>query len=213
MKLVDFAISLVYMATYIVVIPILVAIYFFKYQSKSLRILLAGLICVLFFDILMLFFEAKNTFLYIFSGIDALMMAGVLSVAVTNQSASKIILGMGFLFVPLIALDAFFWSGLENNGYSNALEKVFVLAAVVYYLTQLLQDVEVDNLWQEPLIWVSIGILVYNLVGLLDVFSNPMLNYSKSLYLQFYMIWCIAALFMNACFAYAFWRSKYNSQF
>jgi hypothetical protein len=212
MKLVDFAISLVYMATYVVVVPILVAIYFYKYQSKPLKILLVGLVCVLFFDVLMLFFEAKNTFLYIFSGIDALMMAGVFSVAVTNQSTGKVILGVGFLFVPIIVLDAFFWSGLENNGYSNALEKVFVLATVIYYLTQLLQDVEIDNLWQEPLIWVSVSVLVYNLVGLLDVFSNPMLNYSKSLYLQFYMIWCIAALFMNGCFAYAFWRSKYKSQ-
>ena len=213
MTLVDFAISLVYIATYIVVVPILVAIYFQAYQSKALKILLGGLVCVLLFDVLILWYEEKkNLFLYIFSAIDALTMAWMFSVAITNKKASKIILTIGILFVLLIATDAFFWSGLASNGYSNALEKVFVVIVTMYYLTQLLQDEATVNLRKEPLLWVCVGVLAYDLVGLCDVFSEPMLNYSKSLYLQFYMIWCIAAIFMYSCFAYAFWCSKRSSQ-
>lgn len=213
MKLLDVAQYLTYIATYIIVVPIGVAFYFYANQSKALRILLGGLVCVLFVDILLLWFlESKYTFLYIFSAIDIVMMACAYSVAVSNSRSGKIIRIAGLSVVPLIALDAFFWSGLTGNGYSNAFEKVVVLVMAIYYLTQLLQDEEAVNLWHEPLLWISGGVLVFNLVGLCDVFSAPMLNYSQSLYLQYYMVLCIANIFMYGCFAYAFWYTQNNSR-
>jgi hypothetical protein len=213
MNLINLAIILVYMATYIVIVPIVVAIYFYAYQSKALKILLIGLGVVLFFDVLLLFFNAKNTFLYIFSAVDVLIIACMFSVAIVNKRISKIVLITGFLFVPFIGFDAFFYSGITSNGYSNSLEKIFVLVVVIYYLTQLMQNELIDNLNEQPLFWICIGNLAYNIIGLFDVFSKHMLSYSQTLYLQFYMIWSIVAIFMYCCFTYAFWRSKYTPYF
>ena len=211
-RLIDFATNLVYVATYMVIIPILVAIYFYRFQSKALKILLGGLVIVLFLDVLLLFFNAKNTFLYIFSAVDALSMALIFSVAITNERVSTVSWKAGVLFVLLIGFDAFFWSGITTNGYSNALEKVFVLGLTLYYLTQLLQDEEVVTLAEQPLFWVCVGVLMYNLVGLFDIFSKPMLSFSRNLYLQFYVIWSFVTICMYGCFAFAFWQSKHNTE-
>ncbi|UFH55005.1 hypothetical protein [Spirosoma sp. KNUC1025] len=136
------------------------------------------------------------------------MMAAVFSAAIAKARTRKLILLTGSLLVLLIGIDAFWGSGLANNGYSNALEKVFILVITIYYLTQLFQDEDTVNLADQPMFWVSMGLLVYNLVGLFDVFSKPVLSYSQNLYLQFYMIWSGVAIFMYGCFAFAFWRSK-----
>ncbi|MFN8347773.1 MAG: hypothetical protein U0X91_22400 [Spirosomataceae bacterium] len=211
MKLIDIATYLIYTATYSIAVPIGIGLYFYASQSKALRIVLGGLVCVLFLDIVLLWFlESKYTFLYLFSIVDAVMMTWAYSVAVTHSHAGKLILTAGLITIPIIASDAFFGAGLTGNGYSNAFEKVVISVVVIYYLTQLFQDEEATDLRMEPLLWVSVGVLIFNLVALGDVFSAPMLNFSQSLYLQYYMVLCLATIFLYGCFSYAFWLSRYN---
>ena len=114
-------------------------------------------------------------------------------------------------FKLFIVFDAFIWSGINNNGYSNALGKVWILGIAIYYLIQLFRDLNVVKLTEQPLFWISVGLITNNAIGLIDIFSNPILTYSRSIYLQFYMIWSIAAIFMYCCFAYAFWKYRLES--
>ncbi len=210
MKLINIATYLVGIATYIVILPVVVGIYCYAYLSKELKVLLAGLIAMLFLDIVLYFFQAsKNTFLYGFNALDIITYSWVLAIAIHPSRVRKIIWLGTFLFLLFIAFDAFIWSGINNNGYSNAIGKVWILGVAIYYLIQLFRDLNVVKLTEQPLFWISVGIVVNNAIGLIDIFSNPILTYSRSIYLQFYMIWSIAAIFMYCCFAYGFWKSQH----
>ncbi|WP_461150617.1 hypothetical protein [Spirosoma pulveris] len=213
MKLTDVAMYLVYIATYCIVIPMAMGMYRYALLPKSLRLLLAGQFVVFGLDLLLLLFDLKATvtFLYLFSAVDAVLMAWVFSSLIPNRQVAKgVWLGAGLL-VLLIGVDAFFLSGLTNNGFSHAVEKVYVLLLALYYLTQLVGDDTEDDLAHQPMFWVSGGVVAYNLVGWFDVFSGPIVNYSQTLYLQYYMIWSIITVWMYAAFTYAFWLT-YRSQ-
>ncbi len=210
MKLIEIANYLVFTAEYIVVLPIGVALYFRAYFQKELKILLLGLIATLLLDIVsvLFFFSMKNTTLYFFTAIDILTATWVFSAALPKGRASKIIGKMGFVLLPLIVFDAFFWSGTDNNGLSNTIAIVLISSIAIYYLTQLFRDTSIVKLTEEPMFWVSIGLIANDVVGFFDVFSKPMLTYSQNMYLQFYMVWSIATIFMYCCLAYAFWLGK-----
>ncbi len=213
MKLIDVALYLVYIATYIIVVPIGVGFYFYKNLPKTLKILLLGLCVVLLLDFLLLFFSLKdtNTFLYIFSVVDVLMLAWVYSLEMSHKKLSIATIITAFLIVVLIAFDAFFISGLKNIGFSNAIEKTFILFVAIYYLTQLFQENIESNLLKLPMFWLSIGVITFDLVGSFDIFNSAIMNYSQNLYLQYYLLLTIANIFMYGCFAYSFWLNRFNS--
>lgn len=206
MKLIELASYSVYLATYIVIVPILVALYFYKYLSEELKILLWGLVIVFILDIMILFFDAKNSFLYLFSLTDALMFSWLYSKVISNEKISRWVFNTGIFFVPLIALDAIFISGIFENGISNFLVKLYLIILVLYFLTQLFQEESSRNLSEQPIFWISLGVLMYNLVGLFDVFSKPILTYSQNIYLQYYIIWCLFTVGMHGCFTYGIWQ-------
>ncbi|AUD03684.1 hypothetical protein [Spirosoma pollinicola] len=211
MKLVDIAMFLVYVATYIVVIPVGVGAYYSKYLSRTGSILLLGLSIVLLLDLLLLLFDltATLTFLYLFSIADVLMMATIFSLLIRRRKVRIVFLWLGLLLVPFITLDAFFISGLTNNGFSNAVAKAYILTIGLYYLSQVLQtDIHIP-LARQPMFWISVGVVTYNLVGAFDLFREPLAGYSQTLYLQYYIFWSIITIGMYIGFAYAFWLSAY----
>jgi hypothetical protein len=213
MELIKIATYLVGIAQYIVILPILVGIYFFSFLTKELKVLLGGLTVILLMDIILHFFPtAKNTFLYGFTAIDIITFVWMFWTVLHTPREKKMTILLGGLLLIFIGVDAFIWSGLESNGYSNAVSKIFISGLSIYYLIQLIQDLSIVKLSDESLFWVSIGLITSNLIGFIDIFNKPMLTYSRSLYLQFYMIWSIAAIFMYGCFAYTFWKSKHNNQ-
>lgn len=213
MKLIDVAYYLVYVATYSIIVPIGIGIYLAKTLSKPLKILLAGLSIVFFLDILLLFFSLKaaNTFFYFFTAVDVITMTWVFASGINHSLVRKVIISLGLLFILLIAIDAFFISGLTNNGISNAIERVLVFLMATYYLNKVFQEDIESNLFKHPLFWVCVGVIAFNLVGSFDMFSGPIMNYSQNLYLQYYMFGLTVNMFMYGCFSYAFWLSKYNS--
>ena len=210
MKLIEIANSLVFVAEYSVVLPIVVAIYFRAYQQKELKILLIGLCATLLLDIVsvVFFYSSKNTTLYFFTAIDIFTATLMFSAALPQGRVSKVIGKLGFILLPFIAFDAFYLSGIEVNGYSNTIGILLISCMAIYYLRHLFNDSIILKLTEEPMFWVSIGLLTNDVVGFFDVFNKPMLTYSQNLYLQFYMIWSIASIFMYSCFAYAFWLAK-----
>ncbi|WP_461088347.1 hypothetical protein [Spirosoma gilvum] len=210
MKLVDVAMYLVYIATYGVIVPVGIGLYLIRHLDKPLKIVWFGLCLSLLLDLglLVVNFKTTNTFLYAFSGVDLLMMAWLYSSVITHKTLSTIIRWSGIFFIPLVVLDAFFISGLTNNGWSNAVEKFYVMLVALYYLAQLFQEKIDDDIRRQPLFWVSAGIVVANLVGSFDIFSRPVINYSQAFYLQYYMFWSFVTILMFGAFSYAFWLSQ-----
>ncbi len=214
MKLIEITRYLVFIAEYSVAIPILIAIIFHAYQQKELKILFIGLCATLIVDIVtgLFFLSIKYATLYIFSAIEVVTMTLMFSAALPKNALSKTIRLMGFAMLPVIALDAFYGSGTDDNGYSSTVVILMITAMAIYYLARLFKDMTIPNLTAEPMFWVCTGLIVNDAIGFFDIFSKPILTYSQNLYLQYYMIWSIAAIFMYACFAYAFWLAKRQYQ-
>ncbi|SOD81924.1 hypothetical protein [Spirosoma fluviale] len=212
MKLVDVAMYLVYLATYGVIVPVGFGFYLLQYLNKPLKILLAGLCLSLVLDLglLAVNYKITNTFLYAFSGVDVLMMTWLYSSIITHKTLSNVIRWSGLFVIPLIGLDAFFISGLTNNGFSNAVEKFYIMSIALYYLTQLFQERIDEDIRRQSLFWVSTGIIIANLVGSFDIFSRTVINYSQTAYLQFFMFWSFVTILMFGAFSYAFWLSQYD---
>ncbi|RIV19996.1 hypothetical protein DYU11_24080 [Fibrisoma montanum] len=210
MKLVDVAMYLVYIATYGVIVPVGIGLYLVRHLNKPLKIALAGLCLSLVLDLglLAVNFKITNTFYYLFSGFDLLIMAWLYSSVITHKTFSNVIQWSGIFFIPLIGLDAFFISGLTNNGFSNAVEKFYVMVIAIYYLTQLLLEKIDDDIRRQPLFWISAGIVIANLVGSFDIFSRPVINYSQTIYLQYFMFWSFVTILMFGAYSYAFWLSQ-----
>lgn len=212
MKLVELAAYLVYLSTYLIAVPILLGFYLYRRIPILLRIMLAGLVLVLILDVALLFSTAKNVFLYTFSVIDVLVFGWIFSKSVSGRVTSHLILAGTALVTVTIGLDALFYSGPTTNGGSNALARAFLVVISVVYLSQLIQDLRVFNLLAEPLLWVSLGVLTYNAIGLFDVFSKPLLSYSQNLYLQFYTLWAVVTLLLYGCYTYAFWIAEHPEE-
>jgi hypothetical protein len=210
MKLVDVAMYLVYIATYGVIVPVGFGLYLIRHLNKPLKIVLVGLCLSLVLDLglLAVNFKITNTFLYAFSGVDVLIMTWLYSSVITHETIRNVIRWSGILFIPLIGLDAFFISGLANNGFSNAVEKFYVMVIALYYLTQLFQEKIDDDIRRQSLFWVSAGVVLANLVGSFDIFSKPVINYSQTFYLQYFMCWSFVTILMFGAFSYAFWLSQ-----
>lgn len=212
MKLVDVAMYLVYLATYGVIVPVGFGFYLLEYLNKPLKILLAGLCLSLVLDLglLVVNYKITNTFLYAFSGADVLMMTWLYSSIITHKTLRNVIRWSGLIVIPLIGLDAFFISGLTNNGFSNSVEKFYIMSIALYYLTQLFQERIDEDIRRQSLFWVSTGIIIANLVGSFDIFSRPVINYSQTAYLQFFIFWSFVTILMFGAFSYAFWLSQYD---
>ena len=214
MKLIEITRYLVFIAEYSIAIPILIAIIFRAYRQKELKILFIGLCATFIVDIVtgLFFLSIKYATLYIFSAIEILTMTLMFSAALPKSPLSKTIRLIGFVMLPFIALDAFFWSGIDDNGYSITVVILMITAMAIHYLARLFKDTRTSNLTLEPLFWICIGLIINGAIGFFDVFSKPILTYSQNLYLQYYMIWSIAAIFMYSCFAYAFWLARRQYQ-
>ena len=120
MKLVDLAFYLVYISTYIIVVPIGVGIYFRKYLSPVLKLLLLALFIVFVLDLSMLFFDLKSssTFFYLFSFFDLLMMTWIFSLLIISRKIRRLIVTFSFLCGIFIFVDAFpLLSALDHNSH------------------------------------------------------------------------------------------------
>lgn len=212
MKLYDFSLLFIYIGSFSIIIPLLLGTYIFNNLTYSLKIFYWGLFIIFIIDVLMLFFdnEIGNTFLYILSGIDLIFMVLVFYFEINNQKFKILVLIMAIIFLLLIFIDAFYISGIKSKGFSNIVERLFIMAVAIYYLTKQFQkDIEL-NLSKQPMVWICIGIIVYNFVGAFDLFSNAISIYSRNIYLQYYFFWGIISTLMYLSFAYAFYLTKFR---
>jgi hypothetical protein len=92
------------------------------------------------------------------------------------------------------------------------IESVLILGLVWLFLRKLLHELRITNLSQEPLFWLSTGLIIKNIGDIqIFLFSNFLLNnYSKDLNLD---IWAIHDLLLTAlysCYLVALWIRPRN---
>lgn len=115
-----------------------------------------------------------------------------------------------FLFFLLFAfVDAVWLSSIYSfNSYSSGLESLILIFCVLTFFYKTLLELKIKNLIKDPLIWISIGVLLYFSVSLfIFLFTNYINNSEDALFI----IWGIHAIFnviLNLFFAFAIWLTQ-----
>ncbi|WP_157887074.1 hypothetical protein [Hymenobacter sp. PAMC 26628] len=89
----------------------------------------------------------------------------------------------------------------------QVVESILVLSLVGLYFRKLLHELRVTRLDQEPIFWVSVGIVI-NFLGSLQIhlFSNYLLtHYSNQLSLYAWAVHSLLNVVLYACYCTALW--------
>lgn len=91
-------------------------------------------------------------------------------------------------------------------------ESLLVLGLIGLYFRKLLNELRVANLGQEPMFWVSVGLVINHLGNLqIYLFSNFLLsNYSKQLNLNIWAIHALLLVILYSCYCVALWIRPQN---
>jgi hypothetical protein len=110
---------------------------------------------------------------------------------------------LDFLFAPEVAR---FKPSLQ------LIESLLVLALVALYFRKLLHELQVTRLDQEPMFWVSVGLVISNLgKSQIYLFSNFLLaNYSKQLNIDIWAIHALLLVILYSCYCVALWIRPQN---
>lgn len=146
----------------------------------------------------------RNAFHYLFTLLDIGILTLILLTSGWGKRVTKPIYILASIVAVFVIIDAFFLSGLAVNGISNPLAKLYLSGLSIFILSNLItQDLE-TNLLHQPLLWICLGSLVYNLIGFFDIFAMQILNFSQNLYLQYYIIWAAMTIVMYLLYAKAY---------
>ncbi|OGX90362.1 hypothetical protein [Hymenobacter coccineus] len=150
-----------------------------------------------------------NLFLFpIFAAMEVWFLALVYDRALQWPAFSRWRPGLAGAFVAYCVLDG--WLFPEVARFKPALqivESVLVLSLVGLYFRKLLRELRVTRLDQEPMFWVSTGIVVNSLGSIqIFLFSNYLLtHYSNQLSTAAWAVHTLLNVVLYACYCTALW--------
>lgn len=112
-------------------------------------------------------------------------------------------------FATYVLVDSLLTSELTRfRPGQQVVQGVLILGFVWLYFRKLLNELLVHRLWQEPMFWVSVGLLIYYL-GYLQIalFSNYLLRYSSRSGQYIWTIHSLLFIFLYSCYCRALWLS------
>lgn len=155
------------------------------------------------------YLHRPNLFLFpIFAAVEVWFLALVYDRALRWPAFSRWRPWLAGAFVAYCALDSLL--APEMARFKPALlliESVLVLILVGLYFRKLLRELRVTRLDQEPMFWVSVGIVI-NFLGNIQIhlFSNYLLtHYSKQLSLYAWAAHSLLNVVLYACYCTALW--------
>lgn len=88
----------------------------------------------------------------------------------------------------------------------QVVESLLVLMLVTLYFRKLLNELRVEKLSREPMVWVSSGLLIYCLGNVqIALFSNYLMRYSKQLNMTVWTIHALILVVLYGCYCLALW--------
>lgn len=200
---------LVYFSTYFIILPVLVGVFFYKKNSPEMNILLLYSILTFIVDLLLLIdTDLHNTFLYFFSILDLVFFSILFLKFISPILLKKMLILICICIVLFLIFDSIYYSGFTSNGISNSIVKGYLLCISVLFFNQIITKNIDRNLLLEPMLYVALGVILYNLVGLFDFFAGQVSSFSPLLLWQYYAFWAVLTIMMYFLFAYAFWPRK-----
>jgi len=109
-------------------------------------------------------------------------------------------------FAAYVALDSLLLSNLRwHQPGQQVVQGLLILLMVGLYLRKLLHELRVQHLWRDPMLWVSVGLLLY-FVGYLQIawFSNYLLqHYDMAFNRRIWTVHAAVANVLHGCYCVA----------
>lgn len=110
-------------------------------------------------------------------------------------------------FALYVGLDSLDLASLRSfRPGQQVVQGLLVLLLVALYFRQLLNELQIKSLPQEPMFWVSAGLALYY-AGYLQIalFSNYLLRYSHQLNMNVWAVHSVLFMLLYGCYALALW--------
>lgn len=142
----------------------------------------------------------------IFSLIEYGILSYIFASGIRPFLSSSFFWSMSVFFFLFFLFEIIFLSGIARfNAYSTAIESLIIIAYALIFFYKTLKELKIRHLEQEPLFWLSTGVLLY--------FSSSFFiflftNYVSSSNRVLFIIWGIHAIFnilLNVFYSIAIW--------
>jgi hypothetical protein len=200
--------------SFIVPVPLFIAIIQRKYLINELRIIfifICNSVVFEFISRLMSHYKIPNLYLFhIYVLLEFLFISWFYYELFKKYISSKTIPAVYIFFVVFSLIDTFVWHNpFTFNSYAKTLECVIIVIYTVFYLYKTFDEFQDEDPSDTPVFWINAGFLFYFSGCLfLFTFSNFILTQGKPMGM---VVWAIHAFFiiiMYSLISIGLWKSK-----
>ncbi|UOQ74574.1 hypothetical protein [Hymenobacter cellulosilyticus] len=202
-----------HMASLVVLLPLGLAFWRWPRLPPALRIMTGYLVftetIMLASSLIDLYWPAwSSSIWHLFTLVQTLLFLRIYYLTLTSLKIRRFIPGLALVFTAFALLDSLYLEGLHQmNAYTHVLQSALLIGLALLYFEQLLTELHVIRLEQDPLFLVSSAVVLYfSGTVLLYVFVNKFS--SPADYASHQVIYTLNAmvnLIQYLLFALAFW--------
>ncbi|GGF19706.1 hypothetical protein [Hymenobacter cavernae] len=154
-------------------------------------------------------FHLNNPVQHLYTLLKTLLFSRVYYLALRRRWHRQLIFWLTAGFVLFALLDAVYLEGLiKYNSYGRAVQSLLLIGFAMLYFEQMLRELRVSRLEQDPLFLTSVGLIIYSAgTGMLFVLTNSFNEDLSVLTLAFDTVFLLNIAF-NVLLTLAFLRAK-----
>ncbi|CAH0995654.1 hypothetical protein EMA8858_01779 [Emticicia aquatica] len=179
----SFLIWLLDYVQYILILPISIAIFRFRFLTKELKVIWYFLLMSVFFEVLsrtLLYLKFQNTLslLHLYTVLEFINFGLFYHIVLGNFFSKKLIPNTIICFTLFAIINAFFIQKLDNfNTYASGIESILIIGLSLMCFYKMLIELDTRNPTKQPVFWINSGLLFY-FAGSLFIFILS--NFIKS---------------------------------
>ncbi len=201
--------------TYVVFLPLFVGLKWYRFLSPELKRILVFVVLAtvteLFADLYQVLWSPHtmpigNVYIPL-----SMLVIGIFFVKVLDGYVPRILtIGLVFLYELFCVVNLLFFQNInEFPDVTGSLGSLLMISFSILLFVKIMIDAKIEQLFQEPIVWINLGILVYASASL---FYFALFNYSLKISISFSFLTVRIHSFAYALFyiviAIAFWKMR-----
>lgn len=143
---------------------------------------------------------------HIFTVLQFIVLVWIMKKGLSSYFPKNVFQGLIIGFVLFALIDAFFLNGWYNfNSYSRPLASFILPFLALCFFYKTMKELKISSLEREPLLWLSIGIIIYFPSSLLVFLFTNHVKTSNEVLLTLWGIHAIFNIILNATYSIALW--------
>jgi len=207
----NFFLVLSQVSGYSILLPLTMGIFRLSTLRKELKTLLLFIFIAAAFELITIYMasiEVESISLFpIYILIEFFFFVVIYRMVLVSDLWKRVILYSAIVFAILFVLNLFFfWESDKMSSYIRSLESILIIVFTLAYFYQAIENLLVPSLNQDPMFWVNTALLVYfsgNLIFF--IISNYLLEQSRQLLMEAYLIHSILIIIRNLLFTIGLW--------